>query len=109
MTKEAICCIRIIQINIRRNQTAFSELREYCIKCKVDMYSRACNKVWQIVSATSISIFYNKDLMAAIIIFNRNFIVTKVSQGTDSHLFIVEFQLNQFLHHQSILPNITIQ
>jgi len=34
--------------------------------------------------------------MAAIIIFNRNLIVIKMNQGTDSHLVTLEIQLNVF-------------
>jgi len=45
--------------------------------------------------AASTSIFHSKDSIAAIIIFNRNFVVTKMSQGTDSHLVMVEVQLNR--------------
>jgi hypothetical protein len=100
---DAICCIQIIQINIARNLTVMSELREYRTQSRYSMYSRTCNKIWQTGECVGTSIFYSKDLMAAIIMFNRNLIVIKVSQGADSYL-VREIQPKKFLRHQSILP-----
>jgi hypothetical protein len=98
-TKEAARYLRIIQINIGRSLTAMTELREYCNRHKVDI---ACIQEPAIrygklasVTAASTSIFYNKDSMAAIIIYNRNLVVTKMSQGTDTHMVTVEVELNR--------------
>jgi len=77
-TKEAARYLRIVQIKIGRSLTAMTELREYCNRHKVNIvyiqepairYSKLT-----IVTATSTSIFYSKDLMAAIIIYNRNLV-----------------------------------
>jgi len=62
------------------------------------MYSRAYDIRYSKlvnISVASINIFYSKDSMAAIIIFYRNLVVTKVSRGIDLHLVMVEVQLNR--------------
>jgi len=78
-TKEAAHYLRIIQINIGRSLTAMTELREYCNRHKVNIvctqeltikYGKRVN-----VPAANTSIVHSKDSMAAIIIFNRNFVV----------------------------------
>jgi hypothetical protein len=97
--KEAARYLKIVQINTRRSPTAMTELREYCNRHKVDIayiqelaikYGKLAN-----MTAASTSIFYSKDSMAAIIIYNRNLIVTKISQGTDTYMVTVEVQLNR--------------
>jgi hypothetical protein len=98
-TKEATRYLRIVQINIGRSLTAMTELREYCNRHKVDI---ACiqepairyGKLASVIAANT-SIFYSKDSMAAIIIYNRNLVVMKMSQGTDTHMVTVEVQLNR--------------
>jgi hypothetical protein len=82
-TKEAAPYLRIIQINIGRSLTAMTELREYCNKHKMDT---ACIQEPAIsygklasVPAASTSIFHSKDSMAAIIIYHRNLVVTKMN------------------------------
>jgi len=96
-TKEAARYLKIVQMNTGRSLTAMTELKEYCNRHKVDI---ACIQEPAIrygklasVTATSTSIFYSKDSMAAIIIYKRNLVVTKISQGTDTHM--VEAQLNR--------------
>jgi hypothetical protein len=76
-----------------------TELREYCNRHKVDI---ACIQEPAIrygkltsVTAASTSIFYSKDSMAAIIIYNRNLVVTKMSQGTDTHIVTIEVELKR--------------
>jgi len=98
-TKEAARYLKIVQINTGRSLTAMTELREYCNRHKVDI---ACIQEPAIrygklasVTAASTSIFYGKDSIAAIIIYNRNLVVTKISQGTDTHMVTVEVQLNR--------------
>jgi len=96
-SKESARYLRIVQINIGRSLRTMTQLREYCNRYKVDIaciqepaikYGKLAN-----VPAASTTIFYSKDSMAAIIIYNRNLVVTKMSQGTESHP--VEVQLNR--------------
>jgi len=98
-TKEAAPYLRVVQINVGRSLTTMIELREYCNRHKVDIacIQEPVIRYGKLVSvpAASTSIFHSKDSMAAIIIFNRNLIVTKMSQKIDSHLVIVEIQLNR--------------
>jgi hypothetical protein len=98
-TKEAARYLRIVQINTGRSLTAMTELRKYSNRHKVDT---ACIQEPAIrygklasVTAASTSIFYSKDSMATIIIYNRNLVVRKMSQGTDTHMVTVEIQLNR--------------
>jgi hypothetical protein len=93
-TKETARYLKIVQINTGRSLTAMTELREYCNKHNVDI---ACiqepairNGKLASVTVASTNIFYSKDSMAAIIIYNRNLIVTKISQGTNTHMVTVE-------------------
>jgi hypothetical protein len=97
--KEATRHHRIVQINVRRSLTAMTELREYCNRHKIDI---ACIQEPAIrygklasVTTASTSIFSSKDSMAAIIIYNRNLVVTKMSQETDTYMITVEVQLNR--------------
>jgi len=99
-TKQAACYFRIVQINTGRSLTTMTELREYCNRYKVDI---ACIQEPAIrygklasVTAANTSIFCNKDSMAAIIIYNRNLVVTKMSQGTDTHMVTVELNRKSF-------------
>jgi len=100
-TKEAARYLRIVQINVGRSLTAMTELREYCSRYKVDIacIQEPAIRYGKLVSmpAASTSIFHSKDSMTAIIIFNRNLVITKMSsQETDSHrLVTVEVQLNR--------------
>jgi len=61
-----------------------------CIQEPVIRYGKLVS-----VPTASTSIFYSKDSMAGIIIYNRNLVVTKMSQGTDTHMVTVEVQLNR--------------
>jgi len=98
-TKAAGRYLRIIQINVGRSLTAMSELREYCIRHKVDIacIQKPAIRYGKLVSvpAANTNIFHSKDSMAAIIILTRNLVVTKMNQGRDTHLVTVEIQLNR--------------
>jgi len=76
-----------------------TELREYCNRHKVDIVciQEPAISYGKLISVpvVSTSIFHSKDLMAAIIIFNKNLVVTKMSQETDSYLVTVEVQLSR--------------
>jgi hypothetical protein len=76
-----------------------TELNEYCNRHKVDIacIQEPAIRYGKLVSVptASISIFHSKNSMAATIIFNRNLVVTKISQETDSHLVTIEVQLNR--------------
>jgi len=105
-TKEAARYLKIVQMNTGRSLIAMTELREYCNKHKMDIsciqepairYGKLASydSSKQDMTAASTSIFYSKDSMAAIIIYKRNLIVTKISQRTDTHMVTVEVQLNR--------------
>ncbi|KAH0944797.1 hypothetical protein HN011_000910, partial [Eciton burchellii] len=97
--KEAARYIRIVEINVGRSLTAMTELREYCHRHKVNIacIQEPAIRYGKLVSVpeASTSIFHSKDLMTAIIMFNRNLVITKMSQETDWHLVTDEVQLNR--------------
>jgi len=79
-----------------------SELREYCIRHKVDIacIQEPAIRYGKLVSVPAANtreyyIFHSKDSMAAIIILNRNLVVTKMNQGTETHLLTIELLLNR--------------
>jgi len=94
--------LRIIQINVGRSLTAMSKLREYCTRHKVDIacIQEPAIRYGKLVSLPAANtreyyIFHSKDSMAAIIILNRNLVVTKMNQGTETHLLTIELLLNR--------------
>jgi len=96
-TKAAGRYLRIIQSNVGRNLTAMSELKEYCIRYKVDTcIQEPAIRYSKLVSVPAANnIFHSKDSMAAIIILNRNLVVTKMNQGTDTYLVTIKVLLNR--------------